>query len=616
MAARLNNRSAAHACAFLVATSLVEFVMGQTQVGVNVCVYGPLLEPVPNAEVAIRGSDWSLVRRGRTDGSGQFFFTGDEGDWVYCCATAPGMSMGVEFTRPLKRETSPVVVDVRLFAAATIRGTVRDERGQPVLGAEVIHAFDNAPMGMFKGETESVMTDASGSFTLSHVPLGDIAVRASAEGFELGEAAIYLRDDATVDVVMKSGNGRELVIAVEGVPAERLPDIECRMFAMRGFPQPHMALPPRLVRVRLDENGQRVIHGLPREPGLSMIRLEAQGMRFHPQWHEVEPGKDGKATFRLDAITGPRPSPKPARPAVALAKSESEPISSGPLVPTRVESPTLRGVLRDEGGKPRGFTRVRLYSESTGWREAVTAEDGAFAVDAKYDDSDKIAFELRDPDWVLVDKTEEDRLAALGAVWRSYALGKVQELVVTAAAKVHGSVVAPQGESVAGLSVWLETKLGGVPGRHFAGSGATNAKGAFTIDGLRQPKGEVWLVVRSLRGTAEAGPFTFGASHVLEGMKLELLPPLVVTGTVVDGEGLPFPGARVSLATPTRGSMGLGPNQTLSDVNGRFVLRGIEAGKYVVEVRVRGSGVAAKGEPFEVGDEKRVIEQQIKLRRI
>lgn len=82
-----------------------------------------------------------------------------------------------------------------------------------------------------------------------------------------------------------------------------------------------------------------------------MIRLEADGMRFHPQWEKVEPGKDGRVTFRLDAITGPRPRPAPAVASSAAPDPEPEP---APLVPSLVENPTLRGVLRDEAGEPRG----------------------------------------------------------------------------------------------------------------------------------------------------------------------------------------------------------------------------------------------------------------------
>ncbi len=589
---------------------LVSVLVGQSPriASVSVTVYGPLLEPVPNAEITVRRSDWSPLKHGKTDGSGQFFFSGEEGTWVYCCAVVPGLGVGCEFTRPLTRENSPMHVDVKLFAAATIRGTVRDDKGKPIAGAEVIHGFDNAPIMLFKGETEAVMSDASGAFVLSHVPLGDIAVRASAEGFELGETPIYLRQDATVDVVLKRGRGRELVVAVKGVPADRLPDIECRMIVSRPYPQPQMTLPPRLVRVRVDERGECVIHGLPREPELSMIRLEADGMRFHPQWEKVEPGKDGRVTFRLDAITGPRPRPAPAVADSAAPDPEPEP---APLVPSLVENPTLRGVLRDEAGKPRGLTRVRLYADRTGWREAVTAEDGTFAVDAKYEVGDRIAFELRNPDWVLVEDAPQDWM---GSIWRPYEHGKVQDLVVTAAAKVRGTVQAPRGESVAGLRVWLEVGgPDGSPARHFGGAGTTDAKGAFVIEGLRPPGGEVWLAIRGLCGTAEAGPFKFEALRVLEGIELKLQAPLAVTGTVVDRAGKPIPGARVRLAAGRVDATAPGANETLSDAKGRFAFRGMKAGEYVIEARVRGPDVAAKTKPFEVSEKKRSIEQQVKV---
>jgi len=583
-------------------------------IGVSVSVYGPLLEPVPNAAITVRWSDWSPFMQGKTDGSGQFFFTGPVGRWVYCCATAPGLCVGSEFTRPLTRENSPAHVDIRLFAAATIRGTVRDEKGKPIPGVEVIHAFDSAHLTLFKGETEGVTTDASGAFVLSNVPLGDIALRASADGFELGEAPVYLREDTTVDVVLERGKGRELVVVVEGVPAERLPDIECRMIVLRPFPQPHMTLPPRLVRVRVDEKGQCVIQGLPREPGLSKIWLEAGGMRFHPQSAEVEARKDGRVTFRLDAFTGPRPEPAVAKP----TQQEPEPAprpEPAPLVPSRVENPTLRGVMRDEAGKPRGLARVRLYCDRTGWREAVTAEDGSFAVDAKYEPGDNIAFELHDRDWVLVDDAPQEWDPTSGSVWRRYARGKVQNFVLTAAAKVRGTVEALRGQSVAGLPVRLEVGSS-TPGsmRRFGGVCTTDAKGAFVMEGLRQPAGDVWLVIRGLCGTAEAGPFQFGADRVLSGVELKLQAPLAVTGAIVDRAGKPIPGARLTLAASEGQVEGtLLKAHTLSDAKGRFAFRGMKAGEYAIEARVRGAEVAAKTKSFEISEKKRSIEQQIKV---
>src|SRR5262249_55266119 len=163
----------------------------------------------------------------------------------------------------------------------------------------VIGVLDKPPMGFDMGPVEEVSSDSEGRFLLPHAPLGEVALRASAAGFELGESLIYLREDAENDLVLKPGKGRELVVTVDGVPADRLADIECNLFASRAFPMPSMALPPRLTCGRFDQKGRCIIQGLPRAPALTMIRLEADGMWFLPQWQKVEAGKDGNITFQL-----------------------------------------------------------------------------------------------------------------------------------------------------------------------------------------------------------------------------------------------------------------------------------------------------------------------------
>jgi len=137
----------------------------------------------------------------------------------------------------------------------------------------------------------------------------------------------------------------------------------------------------------------------------------------------------------------------------------------------------------------------------------------------------------------------------------------------------------------------------------FAGLGTTDAKGTFIIEGLSPRLEPVWLVVRGLRGTAEAGPLKFGDKHLLEGIKMELQAPLEATGTVTDRTGKPVPGARVNLSewTGKDNSMSFGGDDTLTDAKGRFAFRGMKMGRYSLQVRVRGLDVAGKTEPFDVG---------------
>ena len=82
---------------FLFAASLLlpgAALIAQTPTPGAVCgtVRGPLFDPIVNAEVAVYTPDWQLLREGRTDGSGQYAFSGLGSGWVYVCARAPGLT--------------------------------------------------------------------------------------------------------------------------------------------------------------------------------------------------------------------------------------------------------------------------------------------------------------------------------------------------------------------------------------------------------------------------------------------------------------------------------------------------------------------------------------------
>ena len=84
--------------------------------------------------------------------------------------------------------------------------------------------------------------------------------------------------------------------------------------------------------------------------------------------------------------------------------------------------------------------------------------------------------------------------------------------------------------------------------------------------------------------------------------------------TIVDRAGKPIPGARLTLAASEGKVEGtLLDAHTLSDAKGRFAFRGMKAGEYVIEARVRGAEVAAKTKSFEISEKRRSIEQQIKV---
>lgn len=563
-------------------------------------VYDPLLAPVPNATVRVFTYDWMPLAEGKTDGTGSFFFSDLPRTWVYCCAEAPGMTVGTKHTPPLEPGL-PARVDIRLFAAASITGVVRGDSGEGVAGAQVVAAFDAAGIWLLPGRLPEAITDDSGSFKLEKVPLGDIAVRASADGYELGESKVQLREDAKVDVTMERGLGRKLVVEVDGVPKERVPDMRCLFFASPQYPKPTMRLPSRLTAARFGADAVCTVTGLPAGVALSMVRVEAEGMQFHPQWQEVEAGEDGHLKFQLDAITGPRPSRARAPAPVHDATPDVS-----PALPA-AGAPTLRGTLKDENGEPLADTVVRLYCDRTGWRELVTGDDGSFAVAARYEVGDRIAFELASPHWVI-DQEGGEPQGSRGSIWRAFKAGHFEELVATRATRIEGKLTTRGKVSVAGVRIVVEgpPATGGI--RPCLAVAITDAQGAFTIGGVALTSGQVWLRVGGLAAVGEIGPLDIPRDRHLDRVVLEIEEPPEVAGVVIGQSGKPIPGARVSLSTS---GFDLPNMMTLTDERGRFALRGMKVGSYTLRVRVTGDDVAAESARFDV-DKKRV-EQKISV---
>jgi hypothetical protein len=101
--------------------------------------------------------------------------------------------------------TTPVVVDVRLRPSGTVTGIVRDSAGNPAPSTVVAISSDGAPRGYDRYPT----TDATGRFTLVHVPVGGITVQscipAAGENVNCGIASGVLAADSqtvTIDLAV------------------------------------------------------------------------------------------------------------------------------------------------------------------------------------------------------------------------------------------------------------------------------------------------------------------------------------------------------------------------------------------------------------------------------
>jgi hypothetical protein len=179
---------------------------------------------------------------------------------------------------------------------------------------------------------------------------------------------------------------------------------------------------------------------------------------------------------------------------------------------------------------------------------------------------------------------------------------------------IAGTVVDEHGEPVEGVSVWaiqLRRRNGRLIGAAPAIARATDDRGQYRIVDSVPPGsyliGAIATGDITTSGTARgyvssyhpgttdiplARPVVVDAGTELSGIDIVLnpVPTATVSGLVLDPAGRPFAGT-VSLTTSARsGIASVSSRSAQSDASGRFVLRGVPPGDYVLKAPVQGGG--------------------------
>lgn len=167
-------------------------------------------------------------------------------------------------------------------------------------------------------------------------------------------------------------------------------------------------------------------------------------------------------------------------------------------------------------------------------------------------------------------------------------------------ATLRGSVSDVGGGAVATATIWVVDPQR--PGEPYVTRSSANGAYELTVE----PGLYTALFVHP-DYTVEMRPLTVGASGVRE--DLTMLPGGSIEGTFVDAAGAPIAGARVSTIAPAASALGDQPSRwqmataytallpTVTDANGRFVLRSLPPGKLRVIAR---SAALATAAPVEV----------------
>ncbi|MEM6795054.1 MAG: carboxypeptidase-like regulatory domain-containing protein, partial [Acidobacteriota bacterium] len=155
------------------------------------------------------------------------------------------------------------------------------------------------------------------------------------------------------------------------------------------------------------------------------------------------------------------------------------------------------------------------------------------------------------------------------------------EIALDAAATVRGLVLGPSGDPVIAADVMLRRPFALEPGSEaWTRSGR---EGAFTLAGV--PLGPAELQVLSGRYAPLRREIEIRGCDEDEELVLRLQGGLTLAGTVRDPAGVPVRGASlVARSAQAQGAISGGERQTLSDLDGRFGLYGLEEGLWTLEV--------------------------------
>lgn len=508
-----------------------------------------------------RGGMWggrTDGRKARLDAEGRAVFGGlpTENSWILRASPerwATFSKLGIDLeSGQLGAE------DLSFKLGARFSGSVLDERGAPIAGAEV--EWESANRFATMGENrEPSTTDAEGAYELFGVRAGKGSVRATADGFVAGQVAELDAQDgesrAGVDLILSSG----LAIAgqvqtTKGAAASGARVIAKRVVQTSGNARGWGRMDePEEYEGEADEQGGFRITGL--------VEGEYQ---VSAEWTQTE-----DRTWRDTALD------------IAAGTTDLE------LVVTEPQGLVVQVV--DASAAPVLDARV-IVEEATDERDFSRLFDGSEV--------------LLEPQHELPKGDETGRYFVEG-IWRgrwkvrAFKDGLIQEvdpLEVFAngeevlvrmlpAASLAGTVVDPDGNPVRGATVRLRdpSTVTSTPwGMSFGGveeTGVTNAEGAFELTGIAPGSYELFAT-QSSWAPSEARGMEVRAGDAQTALVIELRRGGTIHGFIYDAEGRPDSGR--SIMAFTQGANARGQNTTTSDERGEFTLERLQPGTYQV----------------------------------
>lgn len=593
--------------------------LGDILVGTDIVLRGRVLDalgrPLPGTSVSVHAPQRGLASKGlifflaeqagaaappalgatQTDADGYFAFAALADGRYALVARHAGYAARHADDVIVARERGAGVVTVVLAEGTRLVGTVTDEDGRPVAGAQVVAVRDQGRM-MGAGnllERELGRTGADGRYALDTLARGArYRVGVVAEGFaplydaqplemdreEVVHDIALVRGGTIEGLVVEQQSGRPVAGAEVAVLAGRIP-----MGPRRGGEAGEKAA---AAVGRTDAQGAFRLDGLVPGPVMSAVvkahgHVSASFTAFPPPgnpWPDVVAGQ--AQTVRVELLRGGIVR------GVVRSAEDDRPIAGAEV------SVLAQGF--------QGFASLWVGTPSTttgadGTYELVGVPPGTYGLHALADG------------WSPPGGT-----AGLALVVPPDGGTVDQDVTLTRAGRVHGTVTDPQGEPVAAVRLRLEPRVAGqgrmggmmrMAEQLIAGASAgvdlTDATGRYEIHGVYS--GLRWVLVAESDeyvGT-ESEPFEVGPGEARQ-VDLVLAPGGTLRGRVLGDGGRWLAGARVRLGRLPDDLAGravlngfeadraLDPDVYTSDAEGRFVATNLPPGRLLLKVEAPG----------------------------
>ncbi len=482
-------------------------------------------------------SVWDLPLEGEPGGweqvtasDGAFSFAGlpPAGTTVTLRAVHPGFTVRT-LSSVAVPATEPVLL--QLEVAASLSGTVADESGGPVAGANVLISEVSPDAGGDAGTRSrprsvgAAVSDADGHFTVDGLTPGHFRLLAAAAGYvntTLDNLALPDGGELSgVDVVLRQGaTVQGTVFAPDGTPAPA-----AKVFAVDDAGSSGTALVGR-PETTSDGDGHYRLTGV--AEGSKTLFAERSDVRPARLALRVEPGTN-TADLHLEA------------------------------------GAEISGVVTARGTGVSGAA-VRLLPDDDAAAQSppapqVSAPDGTFRFAPVGDGRYKLVVEK--PGYTMVAPDLPVRIAGAPVTGL--------EIVLDRGGAVTGRIVGLDFQDLAKVQVVATSPVR--PGQ----AGTVGYDGAYRVDGLAPG---AWTLVATLpaNGRRAGGNVTLGQGQEEASLDLEFAAGYVLTGRV-EGGGVPVPGALVLV----EGGDGSG-GDTVTAADGRFRVEGLRPGTYALTV--------------------------------